>query len=132
MTFNNSFFFALTTLSISVQSAAYYSLKDYHLMKVFGTDIYIDLSGFVCLLTGIVVIILTFITFWVEEYMGEERKDTAYWIMFTIFGAINGVGVILGFFEEDDPFDFDGKEKEKENKKPIEIETGKDYSEKEQ
>ena len=132
LTFNNSFFFALTTLSISVQSAAYYSLKDYHLMKVFGTDIYIDLSGFVCLLTGIVVIILTFITFWVEEYMGEERKDTAYWIMFTIFGAINGVGVILGFFEEDDPFDFDGKEKEKENKKPIEIETGKDYSEKEQ
>ena len=107
LTFNNSFFFSVLTLSIAIESAAYYSLKDYHLMKVFGTDIYIDLSGFVCLMTGIVVIILTFITFWVEEYMGEARKDVAYWIMFTIFGGINGIGVIMGFFEEDEPFKYD-------------------------
>ena len=26
--------------------------------------------------------------------------------MFSVFGAINGVGVILGFFEEDNPFDY--------------------------
>jgi hypothetical protein len=107
LTFNNSFFFSVLTLAIAVESAAYYSLKDYHLMKVFGTDIYIDLSGFVCLMTGIVVIILTFITFWVEEYMGEAKKDVAYWIMFTIFGGINGIGVIMGFFEEDVPFKYD-------------------------
>ncbi len=104
LTFNDSFFFALLTLSISVQSAAYYSLKDYHIMKVFGTDIYIDLSGFVCLFTGITVIILTFITYWVEEVLVEKNK--AYWIMFTIFGGLNGLGVILGFFEDDEPFDY--------------------------
>ena len=120
LTFNSDFFFALATLAISVQSAAYYSLKDYHIMKVFGTDIYTDLSGFVCLLTGIVVIILTFITFLVVDNL--TNKDTAYWIMFTIFGAFNGFGVILGFFEEDEPFDFGDEEKEKE----IEIENKKD------
>ena len=115
LTFNNSFFFSVLTLSIAVESAAYYSLKDYHLMKVFGTDIYIDLSGFVCLMTGIVVIILTFITFWVEEYMGESKKDVAYWIMFTIFGGINGIGVIMGFFEEDVPFKFDDNDDNVDN-----------------
>ena len=58
LTFNSDFFFSLATLLISVQSAAYYSLRDYHLMKVFGTDIYVDLSGIVTFFTGIVVIIL--------------------------------------------------------------------------
>jgi hypothetical protein len=104
LTFNSSFFFTLATLSISVQSAAYYSLKDYHLMKVFGTEIYVDLSGFVTFFTGIVVLILTFITYYVEESLANN--DTGYWIMFSVFGAINGVGVILGFFEEDNPFDY--------------------------
>ena len=102
LTFNNSFFFALLTLLITVEGAAYYSIKDYHLMKVFGTDIYIDISGFVCLFTGIIVIILTFITYYVEEMLDD--KDKAYWIMFCIFGGINGIGVVLGFFESDDPF----------------------------
>ena len=103
--FNSSFFFTFLTLLISVQSAAYYSLKDYHLMKVFGTDIYIDLSGIVCLFTGICVIILTFVTYWVEEFLTD--KDTAYLIMFPIFGGFNFLGVILGFFEVDEPFNYD-------------------------
>lgn len=105
LTFHNSFFFAFLTLLISVESAAYYSLRDYHLMKVFGTEIYTDLSGIVTFFTGIVVLILTFITYWVEEEC--QDKDLAYWIMFPIFGAINGAGVILGFFEKDDPFDYE-------------------------
>ena len=104
LTFHNNFFFALSTLLIAVQSAAYYSLKDYHLMKVFGTEIYVDLSGFICLSTGIVVLALSFVTYWIEEECGD--KDLAYWIIFPIFGAINGGGVILGFFEKDDPFDY--------------------------
>ena len=73
-------------------------------MKVFGTDIYIDISGFVCLFTGILVIILTFVTYWVEQVL--EEKDRAYWIMFCIFGGINGIGLVLGFFEKDTPFDY--------------------------
>jgi len=105
LSFNSTFFFTLLTLLVTVEGAAYYSLKDYHLMKVFGTEIYVDISGFICLFTGIVVIILTFITYYVEEMV--ENKDTAYWIMFSIFGGINGIGVILGFFESDEPFDYE-------------------------
>ena len=52
-------------------------------MKVYGTDIYIDLSGIICLFTGIIVIILTFITYWIEEMLND--KDTAYMIMFPVF-----------------------------------------------
>ena len=104
LSFNSSFFFTLLTLLVTVEGSAYYSIKDYHLMKVFGTDIYVDISGFICLFTGIVVIIITFITFWVETAL--EDKDMAYWIMFCLFGGINGVGVILGLFESDDPFDY--------------------------
>ena len=117
LTFESDFLFSLATLAISIQSAAYYSLKDYHLMKVFGTDIYVDLSGIVTFFTGIVVIILTFITYNVEKTFeseeDENRKDIAYWIMFVMFGAFNGMGVILGFFEEDEPFNYDNNNKEK-------------------
>ena len=105
LTFNNTFSFTLLTLLITVQGSAYYSLKDYQIMKIFGTDIYVDLSGFLCLFTGILVIILTFITYWVEQLL--EEKDTAYWIMFCIFGGINGIGLVLGFFEDDKPFEYE-------------------------
>ena len=104
LSFGHTFFFTFLTLLITVQGSAYYSLKDYHLMKVFGTEFYIDISGFLCLFTGILVIILTFITYWVEQILVE--KDTAYWIMFCIFGGINGIGLVLGFFEKDTPFDY--------------------------
>ena len=104
LSFGHTFFFTFLTLLVTVQGSAYYSLKDYHLMKVFGTDIYIDISGFVCLFTGILVIILTFVTYWVEQVL--EEKDRAYWIMFCIFGGINGIGLVLGFFEKDTPFDY--------------------------
>ena len=118
LTFESDFLFSLATLAISIQSAAYYSLKDYHLMKVFGTDIYVDLSGIVTFFTGIVVIILTFITYNVEKTFeseeDENNKDIAYWIMFVMFGAFNGMGVILGFFEEDEPFNYDNNNEEKE------------------
>lgn len=105
LTFHNNFFFALLTLLISLQGAAYYSLKDYYLMKVFGTEIYADISGFICLFTGIIVIILTFITYYVEQIL--EEKDMAYWIMFSLFGGINGIGLVLGLFEDVTPFNYE-------------------------
>ena len=104
-TFRSSFWFTFLTLLISVQSAGYYSLKDYHLMKVFGTEIYIDLSGVVCLFTGIVVIILTFITYIIETEL--QDKDTAYFYIFPVFGIFNFMGVVLGLFEKDVPFNYD-------------------------
>ena len=102
--FHYSIFFVILNLLLSIQSAAYYSLKDFHLMQVFGTEIYIDLSGVVCLTTGICCIVLTFITYLIETII--EDKDKVYIIIFPALGIINFIGVILGFFEDDKPFDY--------------------------
>ena len=99
-----SLFFVILNLLISIQSAAYNSLKDYHLMKVFGTEIYIDLSGVVNLTVGIVVIILTALIYFIEMILDD--KDMAYLIIFPVFGIINFISVILGFFLDNTPFDY--------------------------
>ena len=99
-----SLFFVILNLLISIQSAAYNSLKDYHLMKVFGTEIYIDLSGYVYLTVGIVVIILTAMIYSIETFI--EDKDFAYLVIFPVFGIINFISVILGFFLDNTPFDY--------------------------
>ena len=73
-------------------------------MKVFGTEIYIDLSGVVNLTVGIVVIILTALIYFIEMILDD--KDMAYLIIFPVFGIINFISVILGFFLDNTPFDY--------------------------
>ena len=102
--FQYSLFFLILNLLLSIQAASYCSLKDYHLMKVFGTEIYIDLSGVVNLTVGIVVIILTALIYFIEMILDD--KDMAYLIIFPVFGIINFISVILGFFLDNTPFDY--------------------------
>jgi hypothetical protein len=102
--FHNTLSFCILTLIISVQSSGYYCLKEYHLIKVFGIDILVDLSGVVSLTTGICVITLTIFTYLIESQLDD--KDLAYLVIFPIFGIFNFLGVILGFFEDDEPFDY--------------------------
>ena len=101
---NYSIFFLILTLLLSVQSASYCSLKDYHLMKVFGTEIYIDLAGVVNLTVGISVILLTALFYFIEMILDD--KDTAYLIIFPVFGFVNFIAVILGFFLDNEEFDY--------------------------
>ena len=101
---NYSIFFLIIILLVSLQNAAYSSLKDYHLMKVFGTEIYIDLTGVVNLTTGILVIILTALIYFIEQLV--EDKDAVYAIIFPIFGLVNFISVILGYFLDNEPFDY--------------------------
>jgi hypothetical protein len=103
--FHYSIIFLLLTLLLSVQSAAFVSLKDYHLMKVFGTEIYIDLSGVINLTAGIFVILLTVMVYFIETLV--EDKDMAYSIIFPVFGLVNFIGVILGYFLDNKPLDYD-------------------------
>ena len=102
--FHYSIIFLLLTLLLSVQSAAFVSLKDYHLMKVFGTEIYIDLSGVINLTAGIFVIFLTVMVYFIETLV--EDKDMAYSIIFPVFGLVNFIGVILGYFLDNKPLDY--------------------------
>ena len=104
-TFHDTLSFTILTLIISIQSSGYLCLKEYHLIKVFGIDILVDISGVVSLTTGVCVIILTIFTYVIESTL--EQKDLAYLVIFPIFGLFNFLGVILGFFEYDEPFNYD-------------------------
>ena len=103
--FHDTFSFTILTLIIAVQSSGYYCMKEFHLIKVFGIDILVDITGVVSLTTGICVIILTIFTYLIE--ISIEQKDLAYLIIFPAFGIFNFLGVVLGFFEDEEPFDFD-------------------------
>ena len=101
LTFNNSLIFFLTQNFISFCYGGYYSVKDYFLMKVYGKDIYIELSSYVSLLVAFSVNILTPSTYFILSKL--EDKNKACWILFISFGTLNLFGLILNFFIKETP-----------------------------
>lgn len=112
-TFKNGLLFFIVQNILSFSAGGYYPVKDCFLMKVYGKDLYIELSGYVSFLIAIVVNLLTPITYFVHT--GLEEKDTSYWILFLSFGTLNLIGLILNFFLEEKPIDLE--EMLKKNKK---------------
>ena len=104
-TFKNSLIFFLVQNFLSFSAGGYYPVKDCFLMKVFGKDIYIELSGYVSFLVSLSVNILTPITYFVLS--GLEKKELAYWILFVSFGTMNLIGLILNFFLKESPIDLE-------------------------
>ena len=112
LTFKNSLIFFLVQNFLSFSAGGYYPVKDCFLMKVFGKDIYIELSGYVSFLVAISVNLLTPITYFVQS--GLKEKDLAYWILFISFGSLNLIGLILNCFIKETSIDLKklmGKEK---------------------
>ena len=103
-TFHDTGSFTILTLIIAVQSAGLSCMNSFHLIKVFGIDILVDITGVLALTTGIIVIILTIFTYMIE--IAVPQKDLAYLVIFPSFGIFNFLGVVLGFFEDEEPFDF--------------------------
>ena len=102
--FQDTLSFCILTLIISIQSSGYFCINEYHLIKTFGLDILVDLSGVISLTTGICIILLTIFTYLIEISIAE--KDLVYLIIYPVFGLINFIGVVLGIFEDNEPFDF--------------------------
>ena len=102
--FQDTLSFCILTLIISIQSSGYFCINEYHLIKTFGIDILVDLSGVISLTTGICIILLTIFTYLIEIAIAE--KDLVYLIIYPVFGLINFIGVVLGIFENNEPFDF--------------------------
>ena len=102
--FQDTLSFCILTLIISIQSSGYFCINEYHLIKTFGIDILVDLSGVISLTTGICIILLTIFTYLIEISIAE--KDLVYLIIYPVFGLINSIGVVLGIFEDNEPFDF--------------------------
>ena len=105
LTFKNSLIFFLVQNFLSFSAGGYYPVKDCFLMKVFGKDIYIELSGYVSFLVAFSVNLLTPITYFVIS--GLQKKELAYWILFVSFGALNLIGFILNFFLKETPIDLE-------------------------
>jgi hypothetical protein len=97
-------FFLIQNL-ISFSAGGYYPIKDCFLMKVFGSDIYIELSGFVSFLVSVAVNFVTPITYFVLS--GLKNKDLAYWILFISFGVLNLIGLILNLFLKETHIDLE-------------------------
>lgn len=74
-------------------------------MKVFGKDVYIELSGYVSFLVAFTVNLLTPISYLVISKL--ERKELAYWILFLSFGSINLIGFILNLSLDETPIDLE-------------------------
>ena len=111
LTFKNSLIFFLVQNFLSFSAGGYYPVKDCFLMKVYGKDIYIELSGYVSFLVAISVNFLTPITYFVQS--GLEEKDLAYWILFILFGTLNLIGLILNIFLKETPIDLERNLKKK-------------------
>ena len=105
LTFDNSAAFFWITNIESLVNGGIYPFNDCYLMKVFGTDIYIELIGYVSFVSNLVVVLLSPLAYFVETKV--ENKNDAYWILFSIFGTLNLIAFVLSFFINTKPFDFD-------------------------
>ena len=143
LTFKNGLVFLIFQNFLSFTSGGYYPIKDCYLMKVFGSSIYIELSGFVSFLVSVVINLLTPICAAVVSAF--KNKETAYWILFCSFGFLSLIATILNFFLSEQPVDKneimgikkedkqDNDEKnENEEKKENEIEGNEGKEEKEE
>ena len=103
LTFKDGLIFFLVQNFLSFSAGGYYPVKDCYLMKVFGNDIYIELSGYVSFLVAITINLLTPITYLVQSNL--EDKEIGYWILFVSFGVLNLIGLILNIFIKETPLD---------------------------
>ena len=103
LTFRSGLVFFLVQNLLSFSAGGYYPVKDCFLLKVFGKDVYIELSGYVSFLVSVAVNLLAPISYFVQSSLDE--KNIAYWILFLSFGTLNLIGLILNFFIKETPID---------------------------
>ena len=104
-TFKNDYAFFWSTNLQSFFNGGIFPFNDCYLMKVFGTDIYIELIGYISFVTNLFVVALSPLAYLVETKL--EVKDNAFWILFTIFGTLNLISLVLSFFINAEPFNYD-------------------------
>ena len=122
LTFTNDYAFFWSTNLQSFFNGGIFPFNDCYLMKVFGTDIYIELIGYISFVTTLFVVLLSPVAYLFETQL--EVKDNAFWILFTIFGTLNLISLVLSFFINPEPFNYDerlGLAKDKTKRTSINI-----------
>ena len=124
-------FFVFTNIG-SFTSGVFYSVKDYFLINVFGSEVYVSIIGYVNFLSAVVVIALTPLVYHFEKYSiknendeNNNNKSTAgFWIIFAIFGACSAISLVLSYFIKEDTFDYEKIIEEKDNENEQKLITG--------
>lgn len=101
---NDSAFFWITNIE-SFVNGGIFPFNDCYLMRVFGTEIYIELIGYVSFVTNLFVVAMSPLAYFVESKV--EKKENAYWILFSIFGFFNFIAFALSFFINAEPFNYE-------------------------
>ena len=132
LTFKNGgiMFFVFTNIA-SFTSGGFYSVKDYFLINVFGSEVYVSIIGYVNFLSAVVVIALTPLVYYFEKFsfndneVNNNKKSTVgFWIIFVIFGACSAISLVLSYFIKEDTFDYEKIIEEKDNEKEQKLITG--------
>lgn len=95
LSINNGLAFFLVQSIISFMAGGYYPIKDCYLIRVFGENMYVELSGLVSFFISIFVSILTPLSYCVISEI--NNKNLAYWILFVSYGLLNLLGLIMSF-----------------------------------
>jgi len=122
LTFKNDYAFFWSTNLLSFFNGGIFPFNDCYLMKVFGTDIYIELIGYISFVTNLFVVALSPLAYLVETKL--EVKDNAFWILFSVFGTLNLISLVLAFFINAEPFNYDerlGLAKDKTERTSINV-----------
>ena len=98
---NVNFFIALILLN-TFANQGMFAMNEPHFMKVFGMKHYIEISGIIGLSGVIMGPICSLFAFFIESNF-RDNLDTVYQYMFMVAGCLHAVGVVLSFFETEDP-----------------------------
>ena len=102
--FSTAFFWS-TNLEIFFKGITY-PLDDFYFMKVFGSDIYIELISYTNFFSCFFMAVFSFFVYLIQRKY-DETID--YWIIFSFFGVLNFISFVLCFFVNSQPFNYEKK-----------------------
>ena len=106
ISFNYDKFFILEVLIMAFILRGYNIIIDPHLMKVYGMENYIEISGIIRSSAGICEMLSIIFAFYLENNFTGD-KNYVFKIMYIISGCFNLISLILGLFETDEKFNYD-------------------------
>ena len=104
-TFNNDILFICEVLSVAFIFNGFNIIIGPHIMKIFGIDIYTEISGIIGCSVGISEIFCVIFAFYLENNSSLDKNIT-FRLMYGFSGILNVISIIFGLFEKDDKFIF--------------------------
>ena len=105
LSFQHDILFVCEIIGNSFIITGFNIIIDPFIMKVYETENFVEISGFVRSASGIAEIFSVFLAFYLENYM-TENKGYAYKSMYFVSGFSGFISFILGIFISDDKFNY--------------------------